>query len=336
MSPDLALAYCRMIVQTLGPDQADLARLTDGTGIDVDTLLHSEGYLDWHGVVRLIDNLNGLTDTADIALRTGLRALPAVHGPMGMAAMACPNLGEAMQMFARFNNTRTRVFSSDYRISGDTLVLRLVFHPPANLATRFLTESALASAYACLVALCNRPIDDATLCFNYPAPPHVSAYYDTFPGCTLVFDAAEVALRLPARYAAQSLATHDQDMLWLAVQQCEARQESLRQQGSTSDQVLALLHRSAGRADLDGVAALLHVSPRTLIRRLRSEGTRFRQLRDQTQSRRASQLLSLPHYTVAAVAADLGYTDTASFRRAFHRWFGTSPDQFRRSGSRLS
>ncbi|HCJ63528.1 MAG TPA: AraC family transcriptional regulator, partial [Alcanivorax sp.] len=38
----------------------------------------------------------------------------------------------------------------------------------------------------------------------------------------------------------------------------------------------------------------------------------------------------LPHYTVAAVALELGYTDVASFRRAFRRWFGTSPSAFRR------
>ena len=99
--------------------------------------------------------------------------------------------------------------------------------------------------------------------------------------------------------------------------------------GALSDQVLALLHKAEGQADLDTIADRLHMSPRTLIRKLKQEDTRFQQLRDQTLSRRATQLLSLPHYTVAAVAEDLGYTDVASFRRAFQRWFGTSPGKFR-------
>ena len=117
--------------------------------------------------------------------------------------------------------------------------------------------------------------------------------------------------------------------MWMAVQQCEARQESLRRQGTLSDQVLALLHQCRGQSSLDAMAEQLHLSPRTLIRKLKREGTRFQQLRDQTLSRRATQLLSLPHYTVSMVAEELGYTDVASFRRAFQRWFGTSPGRFR-------
>ena len=123
--------------------------------------------------------------------------------------------------------------------------------------------------------------------------------------------------------------SHDRELLWMAIGQCEARQESLRKMGTVTDQVLALLHQAEGKADLDTIADRLHMSPRTLIRKLKLEDTRFQQLRDQTLSRRATQLLSLPHYTVAAVAEDLGYTDVASFRRAFQRWFGTSPGKFR-------
>ena len=144
-----------------------------------------------------------------------------------------------------------------------------------------------------------------------------------------MFNAPDVALSLPASYGDEPLPSHDRDLLWVAIQQCEVRQEALRQQGTVSDRVLSLLHQQPGKASLENVADRLHMSPRTLIRKLKQENTRFQQLLDQTLSRRAAQLLSLPHYTVAAVAEDLGYTDVASFRRAFRRWFGTSPGHFR-------
>lgn len=332
MSPDLAMAYCRIIVQALAPDQASLEQLVAGTGVDTETLLTSEGHIDWPGAVQLIRNLRTLSNAPDIALQTGLRALPAVHGPMGMAAMACPTLRDAMLLFTRFINTRTRVFSSHFVETDTTLTMRLDFAYPLDDAVQFLTESALASAYACLTVLLNRPVNDAILHFNYPAPSHVAHYHTAFAGCALIFDAPSVALLLPASYGDIAMPTRDRDMLWLAVQQCEARQESLRRLGTVSDQVLSLLHRHPGHMTLAQAAAILHISPRTLIRRLQKEGTRFQQLQDQTLSRRASQLLSLPHYTVSAVTADLGYTDVASFRRAFRRWFGTSPDLFRQQG----
>ena len=63
----------------------------------METLLHSDGFIDWPGIRQLITNAHQLTDQPDIALQTGLRALPAMHGPMGMAAMASPTLRDAMQ-----------------------------------------------------------------------------------------------------------------------------------------------------------------------------------------------------------------------------------------------
>ena len=329
MKPDLALAYCRMIAQTLGLDQDGLDTLVANTGIDAHTLQTSDGFIDWPGACQLIANAQHMSEAPDLALQTGLRALPAMHGPMGMAAMASPTLRDAMRVFASFTNTRTRVFLTEMEETPDTITLHLNFAYPLDDAIRFLTESAMGSAYACHVVLRGKPIEDGTASFNYPAPAWAESYKKIFRGTEVVFDAPGVSLSLPARYGDEVLASHDRDLLWLAIQQCEARQEALRKQGTVTDQVLALLHQSQGQASLDAVADRLHMSPRTLIRKLKHEDTRFQQLRDQTLSRRATQLLSLPHYTVAAVAEDLGYTDVASFRRAFQRWFGTSPGRFR-------
>jgi len=330
MQPDLAMTYCRMIAQTLGLDQAGLERLVADTGIDVDTLQHSDGFIDWSGARQLITNARQLSDRPDIALQTGLRALPAMHGPMGMAAMASPTLREASKLFARFINTRTQVFTNTFEETPDTITLRQEFAYPLDDIVQFLTESVIASAFACHVVLRGKAIDDGEVHFNYPAPSYADLYTKTFPNTRLVFNAPFAALKLPAHYGDEALPSHDRDLLWIAIEQCEARQEALRNSGTISDQVLALLHQSHGKANLEHVADQLHMSPRTLIRKLKRENIRFQQLRDQTLSRRAAQLLGLPHYTAAAVAEDLGYTDVASFRRAFQRWFNTTPGRFRR------
>ncbi|MFP1679413.1 AraC family transcriptional regulator [Alloalcanivorax sp. C16-2] len=330
MSPDLALTYCRMIADTLETNDAGRIILLEGTGINAATLEQGEGFIDWPGARRLIANALALSPRPDLALRTGLRALPAMHGPMGMAAMASATLRDAMVLFARFNNTRTRVFSTHLEEDREAITLRLDFIEPQDYAVRFLTESALASAFACHIVLRGRPIEDGAVHFNYPPPEHAVLYREAFAGIRVQFDAPRVALTLPAHYGDEPVPSHDRDLLWMAVRQCEARQEALRRHGSFSDQVLARL-RAEPEPDLVAVAGTLHVSPRTLIRRLKAEGTRFQALRDRTRAQRAAELLGLPHYTVAAVARELGYTDVASFRRAFRRWYGTHPSDFRRS-----
>lgn len=78
-------------------------------------------------------------------------------------------------------------------------------------------------------------------------------------------------------------------------------------------------------------AAELHVSERTLRRRLEDEGATYRGLVDEVRRTVAEQLLRSAHLTVAEVAARLGYHDAAGFTRAYRRWTGTTPAADRRA-----
>jgi len=69
---------------------------------------------------------------------------------------------------------------------------------------------------------------------------------------------------------------------------------------------------------------------RTLSRKLKEENSSFRQVRDEILSRRAATYLRDTQLSVEAIALLLGYHDTASFRRAFKRWFVMPPDQYRK------
>lgn len=189
------------------------------------------------------------------------------------------------RMIARFKNTRTRVFATRMEEDAETITLRLDFIDPPDRAVRFLTESALSSAYACHVVLLGHAINDGAVHFNYPAPVYADLYDKVFAGIKVVFDAPAVALTLPARYGDEPVPSHDRELLWMAVRQCEARQEALRRHGSLSDRVLAVLQRDDHPPDLESVADALHLSLRTLIRRLKTENTRFQQLRDQSLAR---------------------------------------------------
>jgi AraC-like DNA-binding protein len=75
------------------------------------------------------------------------------------------------------------------------------------------------------------------------------------------------------------------------------------------------------------------VSERTLNRRLRGEGSSFREIKSALLQNWARQYLAETGHTVEAIAALLGYQDTANFRRAFRLWEGCSPGEFRRRGA---
>ncbi len=81
---------------------------------------------------------------------------------------------------------------------------------------------------------------------------------------------------------------------------------------------------------LDDIADRLHLSPRTIHRRLEEEGSSFRGIKDALRRDMALARLTKTRDSIAQVAADLGYADTSAFYRAFVEWTGMAPAHYRR------
>jgi AraC-like DNA-binding protein len=86
-----------------------------------------------------------------------------------------------------------------------------------------------------------------------------------------------------------------------------------------------------GVTDLDGTAEILGFGSRKLQRQLHSDGTTYRDIVDAVRRKRALALLSETTMKVSEMALVLGYSTSAHFIRAFHRWSGTTPDAYRLS-----
>ena len=85
----------------------------------------------------------------------------------------------------------------------------------------------------------------------------------------------------------------------------------------------------SGEVSIDRVARELGMSRQTLYRRLKAEGTTFEELLDAKRRQLAVRYLGLDRSSVKAAAYKLGFSDPAAFSRAFKRWTGISPSNFR-------
>lgn len=108
---------------------------------------------------------------------------------------------------------------------------------------------------------------------------------------------------------------------------CELSDERLLESLLRMFEMAALM----GRLTLRDTARTLGFSPRTLQRRLAGFDTSFEEVVDQWRRRQALDMLAGPCGGTAEVAARLGYTDASHFIRAFRRWQGVSPTDFRRA-----
>lgn len=112
--------------------------------------------------------------------------------------------------------------------------------------------------------------------------------------------------------------------------QASAQLRELRIDGGLIEQIVSLLRKPGqSHLDLNGVAALLNTSVRTLQRRLDKLDLRFRDLRDQARFDEAKALLTCTALPISEIAWRLGYTEATSFSSAFKRWSNAAPSEYR-------
>lgn len=101
---------------------------------------------------------------------------------------------------------------------------------------------------------------------------------------------------------------------------------------SMTDKVKGLLSRNVGREMLaaEQIAARLGVSVTTLRRHLQHEGTSFQRLKDRCRMEAAFHYLGCPDYITGDIATQLGFDDNSTFFRAFKRWTGLTPGEYRK------
>jgi AraC-like DNA-binding protein len=177
------------------------------------------------------------------------------------------------------------------------------------------------------------------VCFEHPRPVQTSEL-ERILGCPLRFDCrtntvcftlADAARKNP--HAAPKLFRL---LSWFAetVMESTAYTDS-RKAMSFKEQVLFSIDTCAnlGNVSIHSVARALGLEARTFQRRLRSEQTSFSDLQEEYRSRQAVKLLQSSELSEKDLANQLGYASSTSFIRAFRRWYGVTPGQFRERGA---
>jgi AraC-like DNA-binding protein len=168
--------------------------------------------------------------------------------------------------------------------------------------------------------------------FEHAAPASLDAYACSFPGIGVRFSAPWNGFVFDASVLDMPLPTADARLHTLVTRLAERLLSELPRARSVTDDVRRVLANELchGKPDVVRVAQLMHMSARTLGRRLREEGTTFRELRDELRRQLALSYVANPDVGLGEVAFLLGFSDVAVFHRAFRRWTGKTPIQHRR------
>lgn len=161
-----------------------------------------------------------------------------------------------------------------------------------------------------------------------------TAEYARVLGCPVIFNQPGNAIWLSKETLEQPIVTSDHKLLRSLVAHAEKRLADIEQTGIASLVKQVMLNMGNRQLPtLEDVAANMHISPRTLQRKLAEEGVTYKQLTDSVRQELSMDLLHDKTLSLQDIAYLTGYSDLSTFSRSFKRWTGVAPASYRLKNS---
>ncbi|AOK52047.1 AraC family transcriptional regulator [Burkholderia stagnalis] len=307
--------------------QIDGAALLEGTGLDADEVASPTTYVNRSQEQRCFRNLLRCSGVPSIGLAIGSRLHVSTLGLAGYAMLISGSVTQALECMSQFPLFMGLYF--DVRVHARPHGMSVSigrYNGEPDLAV-FQTDMCVSSLRLIVSDLVGKPVWPSQLHLVHRTPRHAAEYARHF-GCDVKFNAGENRLVFETVSGAEIPHLANEVSFNALHGQCEALERQWVASIGTrfADRAKELMGRDLSRfKSMTSLANALHVTERTLRRRLDKDGITFQSLLDEVRHEEAARLLGDHMLTVAAIAERLGYSEPRSFRHAYRRWTGQPP-----------
>ncbi|KAF0804759.1 AraC family transcriptional regulator [Alcanivorax xiamenensis] len=304
-------------------------QLLDGTGVRRGCWREAKSRVSATLLRRVARRAVMLTNEPWLGWELGAATPLSSHGFLGYAAMSSETLGDAIELAVKFFRIRSTLIQLESFVEGDWAVLQVNEMLSLGDLAPLLTESLFSSFHFMGLQMLPEVELFGELRFSYPEPDYFQRLRPLIP-VPVYFDCAYSQMRFPAERLQYRLRFADPRLARLAEVQCEQELAHIKAPPPLLGQVRRIILARSGRfPGVEEVASELHMSSRTLKRKLQQLGTSYQTLLDDLRKGLAVEYLSQSRRSVDDIAAALGYSDASNFARAFRRWTGKSPSDYR-------
>lgn len=323
--------YAIELVRLLESKNIPAQYVLQGTGLGWESLQNDEQKVRKHHMKKIIDNAIQLVPETDLGLQFGLRLNTNTHGILGYALMSCSNLREVFNVWLKYYKIAHEGLQLTMTSDGEKTVLAVDIPAESPEKHIFAVETLFASVYTTGKFLINEHLHGIELWLNYPPPAHAGKYEAVF-SLKPHYDKPQCQLHIPEKLLGMRLASANTAAAKMYQQQCAEMLRTLSQRQGVARQVQKMmLERSGDFPRITQIAQQLHMSERTLRRKLNAEGTSFQDVLNDVRYNISCEYLRSMQLSIADIAELLGFADPSNFRRAFIQWAGMSPAAFRKA-----
>lgn len=334
---NISVLYLNVMARAVATEGYSVQPLFEQFGI-TDTLLSAaEARISIPRFMRLGRAAIGLTNNPNLGLVMGEMTRPVDAGLPGLAGMSAATAGEGLQSILTFSLLNSRNSRGHPEYEPDRHRACFYSIRPYNAYNYFVVDSVMAGWTQFLRRMTGQKAVLEQVRIEYPNQGQQSAF-ETWFDCPVRFGAEENSIQIRPEIATTASTEAQPTMHRALTQQCHNQLARFRGGWTVIDQVreklTPMLHGQS--PSLEQVAAELGTTPWTLQRQIRAEGSRFRDLLDETRRDLASDYVLETRLNYAEIAWILGFSSPPAFHKAYRRWFATSPGEHRLStwGSR--
>ena len=282
--------------------------------------------------LKAIEQVAQSPDAAAIALGVGLKLHATTLGTTGFAMMASKNLNHALHIAYQFETVSYWFCKVGFETDDDTSTFQLyTYHLPEACQT-FCAIRGVASLQVWMNEMLGGDHPALSVKMKCEKPEDDGLFQTSFP-CGVEFDAPVNSISFPSDLFQIPLRFADRWTQKRSVE--ELTKLAAKRQDTLSARITAVVANTPGKIlSEEVVAKALYLSASTLRRRLQEQGQTFREIRDTALHSRAKDMLAESNLSVEEIAAQLGYSEAASFIRSFKRIHHVTPASWRRQNSK--
>jgi AraC-like DNA-binding protein len=299
-------------------------------GLDRSILADRDGFVSTGAIARFLEEAALATADDCFGLHFGNSYNPKNIGPMIYTALNSPTIGVAIENIERFFKIHDRAARWFEEVEGERAYVGFEAAGLAGENIRQYNEMSIAIALNTLQIMAGSQWSPLEIHFTHDAPPQISEHVGTFRA-PVQFACSRNALVVEREFLTRQIPAADPRLYQILQRYLEVERAAM----PTEDSFLVTIRKAIAASMRDGDPKLLRVakamaaSPRTLQRKLKVYGLDFKQLLEDTRRRFALDYLKDAQHTLTEIAFLLGYSDVTAFNRAFKRWTGRTPSDYR-------
>lgn len=320
---------------------APIEQVLEGTNLSIPSLAKMET-INLLEAINIVHNLNKYSYTPMWPTILGNHLGIATHGPVGYAAISAPTLGRALSTFAQWYQVRADSYSATVIEHDDNFEIVITDTTSDEGYAEFFFEAFMRAFEVLIKLLIGQSLSKETeLYFKTQAinRRHLMAEaYDS----QLHFGSDMNKLLVPKALWFSPSPLYDKSSYDYNLDKCRQLLAEINIQGRIDvavrdkirehfEQVIVSCDTGMSPPTLKDICQTLHLTERTLIRKLKKFDTAYKKILADERRKYAVQLLEDVRYSIFNVADILGYREAANFCRAFKNWYQQTPTAYRRN-----